>query len=150
MPITRADATQAMKDIFFAAWKQKSPAFNNSVMVTVDFDNKEDPEPPDPKQPRAVFMIRHADQPQVTIAPKGSRRYRAQGSVFVNVKCPLGEGTKRGEALCKIVSDAMRGAVPAGGDAVTLRKAVTREYGRLDNTFYEWIVEVAFEYDEIA
>jgi hypothetical protein len=55
-----------------------------------------------------------------------------------------------GEGLCKVVTDALRGSSPAGGDAVTFRKSVVRELGRLDRNYFEWMVQVDFDYDELA
>jgi hypothetical protein len=148
--ITRAAAIAAMKETFFQAWKQGSPAFNNGTVVSVVWDNREDKDAPDPTKPKCEFQIKHADQPLVTIAPKGQRRYRANGSIFATVCVPLGKGTYIGEGLSKVISDALRGTALAGGDAVTMRKAVIRELGRLDRTYFEWLVQVDFDYDELG
>ena len=151
MPITRSAAVAAMKTVFWAAWKNGTPALNGGVVAYVEWPNKESRDPPPIDRPWARFGIRHLDQPQVTIgvASAGQRRYRATGHVYVQVFVPIGEGDERSNALAAIVTGAFRGQNVGGGDAVVMREVVVREQSREDGVDIPALVTAYFEYDEI-
>lgn len=148
MPINRLEAKAAMKALFWDTWKAGTPPLNNGQVIPVLWDNQEKPDAPEPTGPYARFSIRHDAGPLQTINPRGSRRYKQEGSVIVQLFAPLGEGEERLDRMVKVVVDGMRGRPCGGGDAVNMRDAIPTESGRVDGVRWACFVGITFDYEE--
>jgi hypothetical protein len=95
----------------------------------------------------ARTVVRHEAGRQSTLGNhEGVRRYRRQGSIFVQIFTPAGEGLSRLDGLAKIVHDALEGKTTSRG--VEFSNTRLNEVGR-DGNWHQTNVVADFRYDEI-
>ena len=94
----------------------------------------------------ARVTIRHNRGDQETLSnPFGSRLFRRDGLVFVQIFTPVGNGLEQADALAKIALDAYEGKSSQNG--VWFRNVRYREVGP-DGNWYQVNVIAEFEYSE--
>jgi hypothetical protein len=96
----------------------------------------------------ARITVRQDTSHQKSINPKGSRRFRQTGSIYVQVFASVldgGAGHKVSSDLANMVKNVYQGQ--SEGD-VTCRDVQVRAMGR-DGPWYAHLVTVFFEWDEI-
>lgn len=103
-------------------------------------------DPPKTGGPWARLRIAHNRGDQEALAnPIGTRLWKRDGLLFVQVFTPIGEGLSRADALAKIAMDAYEGKSSPGG--VWFRKVRYREIGP-DGNWFQVHVIAEFEYTE--
>lgn len=119
---------------------------DNFTGVTLDrivFDNEDFAEPSTGDWVR--LTVRSTARIQDTLGRTGNRRFRARASVFVQVYTVANTGVKQSDTLTKETADIFEGVSFSGLD---FQSAVVRETGP-DGRWYQSVVEVQFDYDEI-
>ncbi|MCP4897717.1 MAG: hypothetical protein GY906_12155 [bacterium] len=140
-----ADITQA-RDEILAVFKTAWDAGAESAGLTVLYwDLAQDPPP---TGAWARVTVRHSDGNQATLSNSvGQRRFRHEGTVFVQIFTPLDEGLTLADALTSIVKYAFEGEVTSPG-RVIFRRVRVNEVGR-DGQWFQVNVLADFEYDDI-
>lgn len=132
MSMTVEQARDEMSALFKAAW-------GNRAVIWDGLPGS----PPSGRTPWARFTVRHADGGSGAI---GNHRFRRQGTIFIQLFAPVGDGLSAMDPLTKIAMDAYEGQSTAGG--AWFRDVRSREIGP-DGDWYQVNVLVDFEYDEI-
>lgn len=138
MSLTYAQAVDEISAIFKTAWDTTGhDAFYESVKKSRGSNS----------DPWAVVTLRHAAGFQATLAgDTGTRTYRRQGDLTIQIFIVAGKGLQEFYNLAKVVSDAYEGSASPGG--VWFRNIRINEVGR-DGEFHQNNVKIDFEYDEI-
>jgi len=96
--------------------------------------------------PWARIDLKHSDEEQATLSGlTGTRRFRRDGGIAVQIFTRSGEGLSSGHALAKIVQDAFEGV---SSDGIWFRNVRVNEIGP-DGDWYQINVLIDFTYDEI-
>jgi hypothetical protein len=95
----------------------------------------------------ARLTLVHTGGTQATLAnAEGKRRWRATGTLTIQLFTPPGGGQVLSDQLLVITKNAFQGVTTA--DGVTFRDVTIREIGAVSG-WYQANVLVAFEYDEV-
>lgn len=132
MSLTVEQARDEMTALFATAWSPRAVLWDGVAG-----------KPPSTRSPWARFTIRHADGGSAAI---GNRRFRREGTIFIQLYAPVGDGLSALDPLTKIAMDAYEGQSTAGG--AWFRDVRSREIGP-DGDWYQVNVLVDFEYHEI-
>lgn len=132
MSLTVEQARDEMTALFATAWSPRAVVWDGVAG-----------KPPNTRAPWARFTIRHADGGSAAI---GNRRFRREGTIFIQLYAPVGDGLSALDPLTKIAMDAYEGQSTAGG--AWFRDVRSREIGP-DGDWYQVNVLVDFEYHEI-
>jgi hypothetical protein len=132
MSLTVQQARDEMSALFATAWSPRAVIWDGLVG-----------KPPSGRTPWARFTIRHAEGGSAAI---GHRKFRREGTIFIQLFAPVGDGLSSLDPLTKIAMDAYEGQSTAGG--AWFRDVRCREIGP-DGDWYQVNVLVDFEYDEI-
>lgn len=132
MSLTVEQARDEMTALFATAWSPRAVVWDGVAG-----------KPPTTRAPWARFTIRHADGGSAAI---GNRRFRREGTIFIQLYAPVGDGLSALDPLTKIAMDAYEGQSTAGG--AWFRDVRSREIGP-DGDWYQVNVLVDFEYHEI-
>lgn len=132
MSLTVEQARDEMTALFEAAWSPRAVLWDGVGG-----------KPPNTRVPWARFTIRHSDGGSAAI---GNRRFRREGTIFIQLYAPVGDGLSALDPLTKIAMDAYEGQSTAGG--AWFRDVRSREIGP-DGDWYQVNVLVDFEYHEI-
>jgi hypothetical protein len=96
----------------------------------------------------ARITVRHLAGGQVTLSnSSGSRRFRHEGTIFVQIFTPFNDGMELGDDLAMIAQRAFEGEVTSPG-RVIFRRVRINEIGQ-DGQWFQTNVLVDFEYDDI-
>jgi len=93
----------------------------------------------------ARLAVRQMDSAQNTLGPVGARRFRRSAMAFIQIFVPSNKGTKEGDDLAQTARAVFEGASFSGLD---FTDGVIRETGP-DGKWFQYVVEVKFDYDEI-
>lgn len=94
----------------------------------------------------ARAIVRHATGAQASLSGEaGTRRYTDEGTVFVQVFAPVGDGSTACYAAARIVQNAYRDARNAD---VWFRDVTLNELGA-DGAFEQINVQATFSYDDV-
>lgn len=85
---------------------------------------------------------------QATINTPGNRRFRARGSLIVEVRSPTGGGLTDSDTMVNNVQAIFEGQNVGGTDGVLFRDVVVGEAGK-DGAWFLVLVTISFEYDRI-
>lgn len=139
MTATYAQARDAMMDLLNTAW-----AAGASTYPILWDDRVGNPDPS--KKAWARVFIRHNQGDQETLSnPIGTRLFRRDGIINVQIFTATGDGLKTSDALAKIVADAYEGKATSNG--VWFKNVRLRENG-VDGNWYQVNVLIDFEYNE--
>lgn len=137
MSLTFAEARDEIYTVFKTAWDPTGySVFYEDVAKDRDTRNT----------PWAVLTLRHATGFQATLSMPGTRVFRREGILTVQVFTPVGKGLQDYYGLAKVVVDAYEGHSTPGG--VWFRDTRIAEVGR-DGKFFQSNVLTNFQYDEI-
>lgn len=138
MSVDTEQAIDIILGIFKAAWDPLAfPAVYDDLP-----DNK-----PTSETVWARATIRHADGRQASLSgAHATRRYKAVGTVFVQVFAPVGDGSTACYEAAKVVLDAYR---DARNPDVWFRDVRLKEIGNGKGAFTQINVEATFSYDEV-
>ena len=117
--------------------------YTGVTLDRIDFDNEDFKEPDTGDWVRLV--VRSAARFQDTLGKSGNRKFRSMASVFVQVYTEANTGVKQSDTLATEAADIFEGVSFSGLD---FRSAVVRETGP-DGKWYQSVVEVEFDYEEI-
>jgi hypothetical protein len=141
MSLTITQARDEMSTLFNDAWEASAYA-----AFPVMWDDVGEPVGA-ARSPWARFSVRHADGGQATLASIGGvRRWRREGTIFVQLFAPANEGLSRLDEMAIVAMRAFEGKTTAGG--VWFRDVRLREVG-VDGNWQQFNVLADFEYDEI-
>lgn len=103
-----------------------------------------------PKDNESWVRIRmlHKSGYQATINTPGNRRFRAKGTVHVEVRTPIGDGLTAADAIVNNVQSIFEGKNVGGTDGVIFREVTPVEQGP-DGAWYFTSVLINFEYDRL-
>lgn len=135
MSTTLNPAREAIYQAFSTAWGATTP---------VAFDNEKF-DPPS-NAPWVRLVVRHLVRQQNSMGGVGSRRWRSNGLVFVQVFVPLNTGIRSSDSLAQTVRTTLEGIQLSG--PVWFNDALVREVGESDGWF-QTNVEAEFVYDEV-
>lgn len=138
MTATFRQASDEILAVFQAAW--------GPLGHTALYDSVAGAQPP-ATEPWARVSVRHSTGEQATLSGGlGTRRYSRDGTLFVQIFAPVGNGLSVAYDLAKVVADAYEGtATPAG---VWFRDVRLNEIGP-DDQWFNVNVLVDFTYDEV-
>lgn len=85
---------------------------------------------------------------QATINTPGNRRFRARGTLTVEVRSPTGDGLTNSDTMVNNVQAIFEGQNVGGTDGVIFREITPVEVGH-DGPWFQVNVVVNFEYDRI-
>jgi len=103
--------------------------------------------PPTGQSAWARVVLRHTESRQATLSgAQGSRTFRRNGVLTVQVFSPTGRGIIGTSDLDTIIRDAYEGTTTSGG--VEFRNVTINEVGQ-DGDFFQVNVVARFEYDTI-
>lgn len=131
---TLDEAKESVYSRFVAQWGTTTPFV---------FDNEVFEEPVD--DPWVRLTVRSLSRGQETMGRTGNRRFRSAARVFVQVYTRTNTGVKQGDTLAVQAKDIFE-ATSFGG--LDFNDGVVRETGP-DGKWYQHIVEIAFDYEEI-
>jgi len=132
MSMTIQQARDEISALFHAAWSPRAVIWDGLVG-----------KPPSGRTPWARFTMRHFEGGSASIS---SKHFRREGTIFIQLFVPVGDGLSAMDPLTKIAMDAYEGQSTAGG--AWFRDVRCREIGP-DGDWYQVNVLVDFEYDEI-
>ncbi len=142
MTATFATANNEILATFKAAW--------DTTGYPVAYENVKGASATPPagsSDPWARVTLRHTFGEQASLSGSGgTRRWRRDGLLTVQIFIPIGEGLSEGYSLAKTVVDAFEGI--ATTSAVWFRNVRVNEIGN-DGEWYQVNVLVDFTYDEI-
>ena len=133
--MTELDAARAICDRFVANWNLADGRF---ALDNEAFDPDEAP-----GDPWLRLSVKHFARALETMGPP-NRRWRAVGSIFVQVFVPRDSGTTLAHQLAQKVRVIFEGREVSG---VKCYQSSTRELG-IDGPWWVALVETAFDYDE--
>lgn len=110
----------------------------------ITFDNEEF-EAGDGTDPWVRLAVRGIIRNQDTLGRKTNRRFRALASTFVQVYTEANIGVQQSDVLAQEAGDIFEGESFSGLD---FRSAIIQETGP-DGKWYQSVVEIEFNYDEI-
>lgn len=119
---------------------------NTFIGVTADriaFDNEEFNAPSSGSWVRLV--TRTGTRKQDTLGEQGNRRFRTGAKVFVQVYTDSNTGVQTGDSISRQAADVFDGM---SFNSLDFGASVTRELGP-DGKWYQHLVEVDFDYDDI-
>lgn len=129
------DAVDIILDIFKTAWEPRA-AFYEDVPGSA----------PTSEQTWARASVKHSDGNQTSMgSATGTRKFTDQGTVFVQVFSPVGDGSTASREAAKDVLNAFR---DARDPSVWFRNAKLNEVGS-DGAFYQTNVSATFSYDTV-
>lgn len=141
MPFANQSAAyDAIMDQFKTQWAILYPVEAPFVVYP---DQKQDT--PLSMDPWVRLIIQHKLGFQATLNSPGNRRFRAKGSVRVEVRSPLGDGLTQSQSIIDNVYAVFEGQT-TGPDAVIFREVFTSEHGP-DGVWFLTVVTINFEYD---
>lgn len=85
---------------------------------------------------------------QATINTPGNRRFRARGTITLEVRSPIGDGLTASDTIVNNVQSIFEGQNVGGTDGVIFREVTPVERGP-DGTWFQVDVLVNFEYDRL-
>lgn len=149
MTTTRKNARDEMIGLIRTAWLA-DPLSDDLVLLYSDV-NDEPPAAPaagtSSPPSWARVTVTHGPRGQGSLADhEGKRRYTAVGLIIIQVFTPSGNGLSISDDLCKILEDALDGAVTPSG--VWFRNVRSSEIGK-SGPWFQTNVVAEFEYDEI-
>lgn len=92
------------------------------------------------------ITVRHQTGSQANLAGDGKRRWERNGTLFVQLFTPVGDGNKDSDTCIKIILDAIEGKTTSGG--VWFRRVRVNEIGKRENQ-YNVNVLADFTYEEM-
>lgn len=131
---TLGEAREAVYSRFVAQWGTTTPFV---------FDNEELEGPTD--GPWARLTVRGLSRGQETMGRTGNRRFRSAALVFVQVYTRTNTGVKQGDELAAQARNIFEAT---SFDGLDFNDGVVRESDP-QGKWYQHLVEVAFDYDEI-
>ena len=141
---TIGDARDAIQTHFKTEWEAAS------WPVAVPFVAWQDVDAPTPKDNENWVRIKwmHKVGFQATINSPGNRRFRARGTLTVEVRSPTGDGLTNSDLMVNTVQAIFEGQNVGGPDGVLFREITPVERGH-DGPWFQTDVVVNFEYDRI-
>lgn len=138
MSVTYSEAVDEILTLFKTAWDTTGhDAFYQSVKKSRGSNTDS----------WSIVSIKHATGFQATLSGTvGSRTFRRQGELTVQIFTAVGKGLQEFYNLAKVVSDAYEGSASPKG--VWFRNTRITEIGR-DGEFSQNMIVVDFEYDEV-
>lgn len=134
---TRSEAIEAMTQQFNSVWQPTGFPYvlgNEKFKAPID-------------TPWARMTIRHNLGAQQSLGPKGCRRFRREGSMFVQIFSPQETGTHDPAELVEIIQNGFEGEdLPR--TSICFLDVTPRENGPSDK-WYQETVEIQFRYYEI-
>lgn len=95
----------------------------------------------------AHCSVQHTDSQTYTLGGEtGNRRFRRQGTLFVSLYAPVGDGFTSADTLAKVVADGLEGKSTTNG--VLIRSVRMQEQG-VDGAFEVTNLSADFEYYEV-
>jgi hypothetical protein len=145
---TLESARDEIQDLFWAAWKAKTPALNNGEVVKV-FWPKQVSEAPDVSKPFARVQVVHQTGAQATLGTKNNRRFDRAGFVVIEIFTPVSTewGLSFDMNLAIIARDAFEGVGTDSG--IWFRNVRVQEIGADGNGCWQTNVTADFTYDEV-
>lgn len=141
MSLTITSARDEILTLFRTTWL----AAADSTNVPLLWDNRAQDIPTSGSFARV--SVRHADGAQATLSGEtGLQSHRLEGTVFVQVFTPTGDGLTTSDKLVEVAMSAFQGKRTAGG--VWFRRVRAAEIGP-DGAFFQVNVLADFEYDEV-
>lgn len=140
----RADAVDLIFGEFNTVWAANAPA---PIPVIAWEDQVFDP--PDTADSWVRVSVRHGDGDLITMGPVGSRVWRNDGVVIVQIFTRSGIGRENSDALAEVAILAFRGKSVGVSPCVRFRDIKPREIGP-DGPWYQQNITTSFEYDETA
>ncbi len=145
MTVTLAQARDAVITVVDVAWKA-APA---SAALTMLYDNVVGDRPGESasttqNEAWARTTVRTIGSDRTT---QGTRRYQTDGLVTVQIFTPSGDGHTLGDALTKIVVDALR-AHTSSADSIWFFGVTPIEIGQ-DGPWFNVNVDASFRYQEV-
>ncbi len=137
-------ARDAIQDHFLTTWTaQYAP--NPAPFIAWQDANM-----PTPKDNEDWVRIKwmHKVGFQATINTAGNRRFRARGTLTVEVRSPTGDGLTNSDIMVNNVQAIFEGQNVGGPDGVLFREVTPIERGH-DGPWFQTDVVVNFEYDRI-
>lgn len=132
---TLVEAKLAINDRFIAAWEGKTP-------YTIDNEDFTEPE----GEAWVRLTVRNiGGGGQTSLGKVGNRRFDRKGIISVSVFTPIEQGTSEGDELAEFAKDLFEATRFNG---VTAKNGLVKEKGS-DNTWFQHIMKVEFEYYEI-
>ncbi len=131
---TLGEAKESVYSRFVTEWAAETPFV---------FDNEELEEPTN--DPWVRVVVRSLSRRQETKGRTGNRRFRSSALVFVQVYTRTNIGVKQGDELAV---QAMGIFEATSFDGLDFNDGAVRESGP-DGKWYQHLVEIAFDYDEI-
>lgn len=95
----------------------------------------------------ARLIVRHTTEPQVALGSPGQRRFRAFGTVIVEIRAPVNDGLKTVDRVGDVALRALQGA-RTGLDHVTFMNVRKNEIGP-EGPWYRMNVLADFDYDTV-
>ena len=136
--MTPAEAKDVILGIFKTVWDTPTPR----IAVYSDLPGTK----PASNVVWARAIVQHAEGRQSSLAGvSGTRRFTDEGTFFIQVFAPVGDGSTACLAAAREVQDAYRDAKHPN---VWFRDVKLREVGA-DGTFYQINVSGTFSYDEV-
>lgn len=135
------------RDLITARFKAVWDAQGGTVPPVI-YDGKKRT-PPQDGAPYVRFSIKHTDGRLVTLRePINGGRFRAFGTVWVDIYSSLGDGLTGNDAYVKVTQSAFEGHATSP-DGVLFRNVRVRELGGSGDS-WRTLVLADFEYDRIA
>ena len=95
----------------------------------------------------AIVQINDTSKPRASIgSANGSKRYRTEGFLMIELFTNYGEGTTESETISDAIESAYRGGATDGG--INFKDPVTVE-GRNDTNWYKVTILIQYYYDTI-
>lgn len=134
--MTPVEARDEMLANFFAAWKEL-----NYPVVWTDVPG----DVPNAKTVWARVVIRHANGGQGSLSNEhGKKRWFKDGTIFIQIFSPVGDGSVAGY----LAADAVMDAYKTARDCVWYRNIRMQELGS-DGAFEQINVLIDFSYDDV-
>lgn len=141
MANTSAEARDLVSALITSAWNTQVPG------APLFYTNQQTDRPDVPTLFGRMHM-QFVDRAQITLGSVADGvRFRAAGTIFVQVFVPLGTGTDEYDAVCDALVVALENAGAAQN--VWFRDVGMREIGS-DGTYYQTNVEAAFQFDRVT
>ncbi len=131
---TLNEAKEAVYSRFAAQWGATTP---------VAFENEELEEPAD--LPWVRLTVRSLSRAQDTLGRTGNRRFRSSAIVLVQVYTRTNTGVQQGDVLAVQAKDVFEAV---SFDGLDFNNGMVRETNP-QGKWYQHVVEIAFDYDEI-
>lgn len=138
MTLTANEASVELRSVLNTAWLPSGHP--------ILWDGKEDVRPKDGTTPWAFVVYSVLTSEVAALADERIRRYRRFGTLTVQVFTPRGDGYTEGEALGKLLTDAMESKRTPGG--LIFRKVNSARIGR-SGLYSQINVTSQYEYDEV-